>query len=959
MAKPDPRVSTLPDSGERAPGMPTPALEMARLAAEPTMNPDGSAVVELEDEDSLEVEEQADGSAIVLDDEAAEPKRLGEDFLENLAEEMDPAVRGRIALELLDDVKRDRDARKKRDQLYAEGLDRLGASKDTPGGANFQGASKTVHPMIMESCVDFAARTMKEIFPAKGPVKMQIFGRADREKIARAQRKKDFMNWQTTRQIKELRPTIEIMLTQIPLGGSQYLKIWHDDRFRRPRAEFVPVDLMHLPDSAASFDSAERKAHEQRVSRTEFESRVDSGLYREITRGAEGSLPEKTAAEVSTDKIQGVEDNSYNEDGLRTLFEVYVLMDLQGEDPLVEDGRKAPYIITLDEVSGEMLSAYRNWEEDDERLEELPWIVEGKFLPWRGAQGIGIMHIAGGLSIAATGSLRALLDSAHIENFPGALKLKGARVAGQSTSADPTQITEIEGPVNSDDIRKIAMPWPFKGPSPTLFELLKYLVDAGKGVINTAEERIADASANAPVGTTLALIEQGSITYSSVHARMHEMMRQALEILHRIDRDFLDEEMVVEELGDLKVTPEDFAGPMDVQPVSDPNIFSETQRFAQLQSVLQLRTQFAPGSFNDPVLLERALSLLNFPGYEDVLNTPLEAEELNPLEENVRAREQKTQLKAYPGQDHLAHLKAHVTFMASPIFCANPIMAAPALPKLLEHCKEHLIAYYDQEVRAATVATLRSRSELGLKGSPDTALAVAMGIADKEMAQELEPIFKQLSALQQQMQQLLPPPPDPELGKENIKAQSAQTIEKIRQEGETARSQQRIVAEGQSKAAEAQARAASEVELAKIEERRQLRAEQSEAARHTEEMAISAQNAKIAEESERNKQQYEFILGQLRELAESQRNTQDNQTAVIIEKIKGVFEAAKPQPGADGEAKPAAAASTEEAMPAGTDDLLVDALIELFQAQSQPREYSIQRQPDGSFKLASMPAVGA
>jgi hypothetical protein len=414
-----------------------------------TENPDGSVDVAMPDEGALgQLEELGDGSALFYEEGSEAPKGEQPDFefMENLAEFLDDVEKGRIARDLLDAIDRDKEDRKERDKLYAEGLKRTGLAGEAPGGADFNGASKVTHPLLVEACIDFAARTMKEIFPANGPVKTHIIGKSSREKIERAERKRKYMNWQCTKQIKELRPLVEEMLTQIPLGGSQYLKVWYDDRFARPRAEFVPVDKMLIPYAASSLESAERKTHWQDITATEFRSRVESGLYvdYELSPGS-AERPEKTDAETANDKIEGRSDSSNNDDGQRTVYEVYVNLAVEGDDQTPE-GRVAPYIVTVDESTGRLLALYRNWKEGDEKFEELEWIVEGKFVVWRGAYGLGLIHIAGGISGAATGSLRALMDSALISNFPGALKLKGARMSGQTVRGDPTEIAEIEGP---------------------------------------------------------------------------------------------------------------------------------------------------------------------------------------------------------------------------------------------------------------------------------------------------------------------------------------------------------------------------------------------------------------------------------------------------------------------------------------------------------------------------------
>ena len=307
------------------------------------------------------------------------------------------------------------------------------------------------------------------------------------------------------------------------------------------------------------------------------------------------------------------------------------------------------------------------------------------------------------VSQALRETVRRNAIAAHISNSQTMIKLKGGR-GGQTLNIQPTEILEVEGGLNVDDVRKLAMPLPFNQPSGTLFQLLGFLVDAGKGVVRTTMESSAESDVNMPVGTKLANIEQGMVVYSAIHGRMHNAIERVLSVLHRLNGMYLDDKTEVQTTGSLVASRSDFNGPMDVVPVSDPNIFSETQRYAQLQAVLQLRTQFQPGSFKDPQLLEQAMRLLNYPNYEDVLNTPLEAEERTALDENVVAANPQSQLEVYELQDHLAHLQTHVRFMASPIFCANPLMAPIALPKLMEHCRKHLLAYYQENVEAATIA---------------------------------------------------------------------------------------------------------------------------------------------------------------------------------------------------------------------------------------------------------------
>jgi len=418
------------------------------------------------DEDDLILEE--DGSVIIEDLMSVEVSES--DFYENLAEKLPETLLTQVAEELHEAVTRDKESRKKRDEQYEEGLRRTGLGDDAPGGAEFDGASRVVHPVLAEACVDFSSRAIRELFPAQGPVKTSVVGETTPQKLERAERKKRFMNWQLTSQIGEYRAELEQLLTQLPMGGSQYQKFWYDEKLGRPRTEFVPIDDIYLPYSATDFYTTPRLTHRQLISRSEFQSRVKSGLYRDVFITDPNHLPESSASEQANDKIEGREEDGYNEDGLREVWEVQV--NWAFEEDTFSAGEPPPYILTIDEDTHKILSIYRNWRESDARFRKLDWIVEWKFIPWRGAYAIGLPPLIGGLSAALTGSLRALLDSAHINNAASMLKLKSGRVVGQNTQVNVTQVTEIEGPAGIDDIRKLAMPMPFNPPSPVLLELM-------------------------------------------------------------------------------------------------------------------------------------------------------------------------------------------------------------------------------------------------------------------------------------------------------------------------------------------------------------------------------------------------------------------------------------------------------------------------------------------------------
>ena len=652
-----------------------------------TENPDGSVDIDLMTE-GAEIEELPDGSAVVNLEGFGGPEE-NEDFYANLAESSDLMVLDMTAMRYVELVLKDKSAREQRDKQYEEGIRRTGMGNDAPGGANFNGASKVVHPVMAEACVDFASRAIKEMFPPDGPCRTKIMGEVTDEKTSVAERKRDYMNWQLTEQIEEFRDEQEQMLTQLPLGGSQYIKLWYDEQKARPCCEFLPIDRVYVPFSAANFYTAQRVTEVHEITSFEFKRRVASGLYRDVDIIRATMEPEMTGAQKASNKIEGKKFED-NEDGLRTVFHIYTWLELD-DDPYTK-GEMAPYILMIDELDNEVIGLYRNWEEGDETMTKLDWIVEFKFIPWRGAYAVGLPHLIGGLSAALTGALRALLDSAHINNTATMLKLKGAKISGQSQQVEVTQIAEIEGAPGVDDIKKIAMPMPFNPPSAVLFQLMGYLEKAAKGVVTTAEEKIADVNANTPVGTTQALIEQGAAVFSSIHARLHASQGRVLKILSRLNRWYLDDQRKGELVADLEIRKEDFAKNTDVVPVSDPHIFSETQRMAQIQAVMQIMAKH-PQQFNQKAVIERFMKQIKIPSINELLvNTP-PTDQRSPADENV-AMALGQPAFAFITQDHLAHLQAHLDFGKDPIFGSNPLMAPQFVPTLLEHIKQHLTLWY-------------------------------------------------------------------------------------------------------------------------------------------------------------------------------------------------------------------------------------------------------------------------
>jgi hypothetical protein len=714
---------------------------MAEQNKDLTIPEDKGETVEV-DEDFSEVEDTEDGGAIIREKENDEDAQKNQAHFANIVDDVDQSMLVEATTDLLEKIDKDKEAREKRDKQYEEGLRRTGLGDDAPGGAQFSGANKVVHPMLIEACVDFSARVMKEIFPPSGPVKSKIQGEKNKEKVEKAERKAAFMNWQTTEQMTEFRGELEQLSTQLPLGGGQYLKMMWNPQHRRPAAEFIPIDDVYLPFAATNFYSAERKTHVQYVTKMEYMRRVKSGMYRDVDVGT-ASEPEYSKSTQANDKIEGRKESSYNEDGLRTIFEIYTYLDFG-------DGVE-PYILSVDKSSGLALSLYRNWEAEDTYRKELDWIVEFGFVPWRGAYPIGLTHMIGGLSGAATGALRALMDSAHIQNIPTLLKLKGGP-GGQTINLQPTEVVEMEGGALVDDVRKIAMPMPFNPPSAVLFQLLGFLVDAGKGVVQTSFEKLSDQNVNAPVGTTLALIEQGMVVFSSIHSRLHSSMARVFKILHRINSAYLTDEDVEALESGLEIEPSDFDGPMDVIPVSDPAIFSEAQRFAQIQAIMQ-RAAVMPQMYDQRKVEELFLRNLKI-GADQVLQAQPGSEDIDPVSENVAATMGRP-VFVLPKQDHMAHLKTHLAFLKSPLFGSNPVIARTFMLPIATHLRDHLLNYY--LVEAHNAVDMAQREQL-IKEDADQQVAVILEV-QQFIEQQLGGFAQELAQIDQVAQQFVPKPP--------------------------------------------------------------------------------------------------------------------------------------------------------------------------------------------------------
>jgi chaperonin GroES len=727
--------------------------------------------------DDADTHETPDGGAVITMNDAKDTAKAME-FYSNLAEDMDRSDLNSIATKILDLLDKDKIARKKRDEQYEEGLRRTGLGNDAPGGATFDGASKVVHPLMIEVSIDFAARAIKELWPADGPVKDKVVGTPSDKKAAKAKRKTAYMNWLLTEKMPSVRYEIEQILTQVPLGGVQYSKLWQDQRRRTQMHEPVWVDEILLPAAATNYYKSDRKAHVQLINEYTFADRIRSGMYMDVDVMATVTDPEQTAAAKANDKIEGKEQTSYNEDGLRMVYEVDVQWTLPDKHRGVKDSEDkdnkgpAPYLISIDESTRQVLSIYRNWDEDDKNEDALVHIIEWPFLPWRGAMPIGTPQVLGGIAAAATGALRALLDSAHINNFPGGMHLKSGPMGGQSVRIDAGQTNEIDGGVMQDDIRKSFMPTPVNPTSPVLFELLGYLVDAGKEVIKTTLDEAND-NANVPVGTTMARIEQGMVVFSAIHSRLHNAMGKFLKVLHRLLATYLDDEQVLEETGEQMTFKADFDAPNDVIPVSDPEIFSELQRNAQMQTVAQ-RSALFPDLYDQFKVEQGILKSIKLKDSEQYLKPKPVPKPQHAINENIAAALGQP-IIAFPDQDHLAHIQAHLSFIEDPMFGANPLMAPQAIPAILQNVKEHMLFYYGtqifdiaSEAAGKDITEFMSIHDAEVQTKFDQLLAAATQSAHPKFQSD----FAQVPGVIQQAQALLkqftpPQPTDPSVVAQN------------------------------------------------------------------------------------------------------------------------------------------------------------------------------------------------
>ena len=613
-----------------------------------------------------------DGSALIGEQEQV----ITSSFDMNIAEVLDDDTLNLISSELRQAFEDDKASRKDWEETYKKGLDLLGF-KYTERSQPFQGASSVTHPMLSEAITQFQAQAYKELLPSGGPVNTQILGNTSIEKEEQAQRIKDFMNYQITYEMEEYDPDMDSLLFYLPLSGSAFKKVYYDDGMGRAVSKFVPSDDLYVPYQTTDFPSCERITHVIRRTKNDITKMQVAGMYRDVNLSV---IDNETALQEKEATLSGIKKSYHDED--YQLLEMHVDLNIEGIDS--EDGIKVPYIVTIDEGSSNILSIYRNYDEQDDRQKKRQYFVHYKFLPGFSFYGFGLIHMLGGLSRTATAALRQLLDAGTLSNLPAGFKARGLRVADDDTPLQPGEFRDVDAPGGS--LREGLVPLPYKEPSGTLFQLLGFCVEAGSRFAAVADQKVGDAAqAGAPVGTTMALMERGARVMSAIHKRLHYAQKIEFKLLAKIFAESLDPqypyEVGTDQIQGLKQS--DFSKDIDIIPISDPNIFSMAQRVTLAQTQLQL-AQADPASHNMYEAYRRMYQSLGVKDIDVLLPVPSQPQPMDPGTENSGAVTGQP-LIAFRGQNHNAHLDAHRALMSSFLVKSNPQVMAILQSHIMEH----------------------------------------------------------------------------------------------------------------------------------------------------------------------------------------------------------------------------------------------------------------------------------
>jgi len=637
---------------------------------------------EVTEKGPVEVTPEEDGGATINFDPSAVNVPGTESHFDNLADILPEDVLDPLGSVLKENYMDYKMSRKDWEQSYMEGLDLLGFKYENRTEP-FQGASGATHPVLAEAVTQFQAMAYKELLPSDGPVRTQIVGAITPQKEQQAQRVKDFMNYQIMDQMQEYEPEFDQMLFHLPLAGSSFKKVYYDDLLGRAVSKFIPADDLIVPYTATSLDDAESVIHTIKISENDLRKQQVAGFYSDIELSPPAVIEDKITEkerELEGTKKTGKPDDVY------TLLECHINLDLEGFEDIGPDGEptgiKLPYIVTIEEGSTKVLSIRRNYAPNDPKKNKIQYFVHFKFLPGLGFYGFGLIHMIGGLSRTATTALRQLLDAGTLSNLPAGFKQRGVRVRDEAAPIQPGEFKDVDAPGGS--LRDAFYPLPYKEPSQTLLALMGIVVQAGQRFASITEMQVGDGNQNAAVGTTIALLERGSKVMSAIHKRLYGALKKEFKLLAKIIKTYLPPVYPYDVVGGAKeIKQADFDDRVDIIPVADPNIFSMSQRITLAQTELQLATS-NPQLHNLYAVYRDMYTAIGVKNVDQILPPPAPPMPKDPSLEHIDALGGKP-FQAFPGQDHRAHITAHLNFMSTNMVRNNPMVMAAIQKNILEH----------------------------------------------------------------------------------------------------------------------------------------------------------------------------------------------------------------------------------------------------------------------------------
>ena len=686
-------------------------------------------------EEQKETEVGPDGAEVIMDEEGGaevnfdpmSEQQVTQDHFANLADLLPDDVLGGIGSELNENYMQYRTSRKDWEDTYTKGLDLLGFKYVNPTQP-FQGASGATHPVLAEAVTQFQAQAYKELLPAMGPVRTQVLGRPNRQKEEQSNRVKNFMNYQLMDVMKEYEPEFDQMLFYLPLAGSAFKKVYYDELLGRAVSKFVQADDLIVPYTATSLADAEAVIHTLKMSENDLRKKQVSGFYRDIE--VKPGYDQETEVEKKERQLEGVKKT--RDEDVFTILECHVNLDIEGFEDMGKDGEptgiKLPYIVTIEEGSRQVLSIRRNYKQEDPLKNKIQYFVHFRFLPGMGFYGFGLIHMIGGLSRTATTALRQLLDAGTLSNLPAGFKQRGIRVRDEAQAIQPGEFRDVDAP--GGNIKDAFMTLPFKEPSQTLLSLMGIVVQAGQRFAAIADMQVGDGNQQAAVGTTIALLERGSRVMSAIHKRLFVALKQEFNLLAGIFKTYLPPEYPYDVVGaqrNVKVT--DFDDKVDIVPVADPNIFSQSQRISMAQTELQL-AMANPQLHNLYEAFYAMYSAIGVKEIDKILPPPPQPTPLDPAVENIMALSSKP-FQAFKGQNHQAHITSHLNFISTNLARNNPMI----LGALEKNCFEHISMMAQEQIEVEFREEIQQMQQM------------------QQMAQQ-NPQMQQNPQFQQQMMQI-------------------------------------------------------------------------------------------------------------------------------------------------------------------------------------------------------------